>query len=220
MSEINKSNADSLWCEFCELVDAYAKYDPATNSKLEIICLYPGIKAWALHKFSHALYKNKIPFFPRFFSEISRLLTSIDIHPGAKIGRRVIMDHGIGIVVGETSIVEDDVIIYQGVTLGGTSLERSKRHPTIQRNCVLGAGSKILGNITIGEGSRIGANSVVIKDAPPHSTLVGIPAKATQSGGVRQGEELDHAKLSDPFLSRIEKLEERLAKMEKAPHVP
>jgi serine O-acetyltransferase len=198
-----------------ELVSAYRKYDPATKSSLEIFLLYPGIKAQAFHACAHRLHRWGLPFFPRFLSEISRLLTGIDIHPGATLGRRVIMDHGAGIVVGETAEVGDDVLIYQGVTLGGTSLERAKRHPTIEHNCVIGAGAKILGNIVVGEGSRVGANSVVVKSVPPASTVVGVPARIVQSGGgVREGEELDHGSLPDPVNQRCQELEARLSALE------
>jgi len=196
--------------ELFELVCAYKKYDPATKSKLEILFLYPGIKAWMLHKISHALYSAAVPFLPRFISEISRLITGIDVHPGAKIGRRVIMDHAMGVVIGETAIVGDDVLLYQGVTLGGTSLEQSKRHPTIGNNCVIGAGAKILGNIHIGEGSRVGANSVVVKNVPAGSTVVGIPGKIVSEGGVVEGRELEHGHLPDPVLQRINELEQKI----------
>ena len=198
-----------------ELVAAYRKYDPATKSSAEILFLYPGIKAQLLHSWAHALYRSGVPFLPRLLTEIGRLFTGIDIHPGAQIGRRVIMDHGAGIVIGETAEVHDDVLIYQGVTLGGTSLERAKRHPTIEHHCVIGAGAKILGNIVVGEGSRVGANSVVVRSVPPASTVVGVPARIVQSGGgVREGEELDHGRLPDPVNQRCHELEVRLAALE------
>jgi len=198
-----------------ELVGAYRKYDPATKSSAEILLLYPGIRAQCLHATAHVLYKWGVPFLPRFITEIGRFLTGIDIHPGATIGRRVIMDHGSGIVIGETAVVHDDVLIYQGVTLGGTSLERSKRHPTIESHCVLGSGAKILGNIVVGEGSRVGANSVVVKSVPPASTIVGVPGRIVQTGGgVHKGEELDHGRLPDPLNQRCQDLEARLAALE------
>ena len=197
-----------------ELIRAYRKYDPATNSLLEILFLYPGVKAWVLHELAHYFYMRGMPFLPRLLSEWGRFITGMDIHPGARIGNRVIMDHGAGIVIGETAIFEDDVLIYQGVTLGGTSLERSKRHPTIERNCVLGAGSKILGNIVIGHDSRVGANSVVVKDAPAGSTLIGVPAKVVSSLGVKKGEELEHGQLPDPILTKMSELEARIVELE------
>ena len=199
-----------------ELVNAYRKYDPATSSRLEIFLLYPGIKAWIFHGMAHELHRWGVPFFPRFLSEVCRLFTGIEIHPGAQIGDRVIMDHGHGIVIGETSIVGDDVLIYQGVTLGGTSLERAKRHPTIEPHCVIGGGAKILGNIVIGAGSRVGANSVVIKSVPPGSTVVGIPGKVVSSAPVVEGHELEHDRLPDPVLSRIVDLEKRLVLLEQS----
>lgn len=197
-----------------ELVAAYRKYDPATKSSAEILFLYPGIKAQLLHAFAHRFYKWGVPFLPRLLSEIGRFLTGIDVHPGATLGRRVIMDHGAGIVIGETAVVHDDVLIYQGVTLGGTSLERAKRHPTVESNCVLGSGAKILGNIVVGEGSRVGANSVVVKSVPPASTVVGVPGRVVQSGGVREGEELEHGRLPDPVSQRCQDLEARIAALE------
>ena len=199
-----------LW----ELVGAYKKYDPATTSRLEIFLFYPGLKAWAYHYFAHILYRLHVPILPRMLSEVSRAVTGIDIHPGATLGRRVLMDHGHGIVIGETAIVKDDVILYQGVTLGGTSLERAKRHPTIESHCVLGAGCKILGNIHVGTGCRIGANSVVVKDVPDGSTVVGVPGRIVALAGVVLGHELEHGNLPDPVLQKMLDLESRLKKLE------
>ena len=173
---------------------AYRAYDPAARSIVEILFLYPGVKAIAFHRISHALRKASVPFLPRLISEISRWITGIEIHPGARIGKRVIIDHGMGVVIGETAEVGDDVIIYQGVTLGGTHLAPVKRHPTIQNRVVIGAGAKVLGNILIGEGSRIGANSVVVRDVPANTTVAGIPAKPVTTG-VKPGEELSHEQI-------------------------
>ncbi|MBS1984725.1 MAG: serine O-acetyltransferase [Bdellovibrionales bacterium] len=205
----------SFFARIRELVCAYRKYDPATNNVWEIFFLYPGIRASLFHEIAHFFYSRRIPFLPRFFSELSRFLTGIDIHPGARFGRRVIMDHGMGIVIGETAIVGNDVLIYQGVTLGGTSLERSKRHPTIEDHCVIGGGAKVLGNITVGQGSRIGANSVVVKDVPAGSTVVGVPGKIVSAAGVILGKELEHGQLPDPVQQKCSDLESRLAKLEK-----
>lgn len=183
---------------FFDLICAYRNYDPAAKSSLEILLLYPGIKAVLLHRLAHALFRCRIPFFPRCVSELSRFLTGIDIHPGAKLAKVVIIDHGMGVVIGETAEVGNGVIIYQQVTLGGTSLERVKRHPTVEDRVVIGAGAKILGNITIGAGSRIGANSVVVKDVPAHSTVVGIPGKVVEGkAGVEPGQELSHDQICD-----------------------
>ena len=176
------------------LLKAYRRYDPATKSYLEILLLYPGVKALFFYRIANALYRARIPFFPRMFSELSRFFTGIDIHPGATIGKNLIIDHGMGTVVGETAIIKDNVILYQGVTLGGTSLERKKRHPTLEDGVVIGAGAKVLGNITIGSGSRVGANSVVIDDVPPNTTVVGIPARVVGKG-IKSGEELSHEKI-------------------------
>ena len=160
-----------------ELLDSYLKYDPAAKSILEVLLFYPGIKALLLHRIAHALYQLGFPLLPRMLSEIGRFLTGIEIHPGAQIGQNVIIDHGMGIVIGETAVVGNSVILYQGVTLGGVSTKKEKRHPTLEDEVIVGAGAKILGNIVIGKASRIGANSVVLKDVPPGSTVVGIPGK-------------------------------------------
>jgi serine O-acetyltransferase len=208
------SSKSGFLARLYDLICAYRKYDPATHSKLEILLLYPGVRAWIIHQFAHFFYQLGLPFFPRLFSEIMRFTTGIEIHPGAKIGDRVIMDHGMGIVIGETAIVENDVLIYQGVTLGGTSLERSKRHPTIQSHCVIGGGAKVLGNIVVGRGSRVGANSVVIKDVPPGSTVVGIPAKVVSQAIAVEGQELEHGKLLDPAAPKINEIEMRLQRLE------
>lgn len=170
---------------------AYLKYDPATTSLLEVLFLYPGPKAIALHRVASALYRARVPFFPRLVAELGRWLTGIEIHPGARIGRRLVIDHGMGVVIGETAEVGDDCILYHGVTLGGTDLLRRKRHPTLGNRVVVGAGAKILGAIRIGDDSRIGANSVVISELPPRSTAVGIPARVL-ARGVSPGEELQH----------------------------
>lgn len=173
------------------LLKVYKTYDPAARSYAEIFLLYPGYKAQVLHSLAHALAKFGVPFLPRLISECNRFLTGIDIHPGARLGRGIVIDHGMGVVIGETAIVGDNVLIYQGVTLGGVSLKKVKRHPTIGNRVVIGAGAKILGDITVGEDSLIGANSVVIEDVPPRSTVVGIPARVIQRG-IKSGEELNH----------------------------
>ena len=174
------------------MIRAYLKYDPATKSALEVLFLYPGVKAVIHHRIAHALYQCKIPFLPRAIAEFSRFLTGIEIHPGAKIGKNLIIDHGLGVVIGETAEIGDDCIIYHGVTLGGVDLNPVKRHPTLKNGVVVGAGAKILGNITVGECSRVGANSVVIRDVPPHCTVTGIPAVIRAQKGVEPGDELKH----------------------------
>ena len=204
----------SFFSRLRDLVGAYRKYDPATNSSLEIYFLYPGVRAWVIHQVSHFFYVSGVPFLPRLCSEMMRLSSGIDIHPGAQIGERVIMDHGMGIVIGETAIVGDDVLIYQGVTLGGTSLERAKRHPTIENHCVIGAGAKVLGNITVGEGCRVGANSVVVRSVPRGCTVVGIPGKIVSGEGIVSGEELEHGNLPDPVNQKCRDLEARIEQLE------
>jgi len=176
------------------LLDAYLQYDPAARSKWEVLLLYPGVKALLLHRMAHSLFRMGIPFVPRFISEVARFLTGIEIHPGATLGKNVIIDHGMGLVVGETAQVGDRVILYQGVTLGGTRMEKGKRHPTLEDDVVVGAGAKILGNIVVGRASRIGANSVVVDTIPAGSTVVGIPGKIIQRP-VEKGHELDHSNL-------------------------
>ncbi len=154
--------------------------DPALHSTFELFFNYPGLWAIVFYRFANSLYRRGLRFIPRFISAVGQFLTTVDIHPAATIGNRVFIDHGVGVVIGETAIVEDDVLIYQQVTLGGVSLSEGKRHPTVKKNSVIGAGAKVLGNITIGEHSRIGANSVVLQDVPPHSTAVGIPARVVR----------------------------------------
>ena len=180
---------------------AYRRYDPAAKSLLEIFLFYPGIKALAFYRVAHFLNYYRVPLIPRFLTELGRFLTGIDIHPGASIGINLIIDHGMGVVIGETSDIGNHVIIYQGVTLGGTHLEAVKRHPTIEDYVVIGAGAKVLGNITVGAHSRIGANSVVISDVSSHSTVVGIPGRVIHKG-VKSGEELCHEKIVDSLTSR------------------
>ena len=180
--------------ELPELLQHFQKNDPAARSRMEVLLLYPGIKALALHRLAHALSAAEIPFLPRLVSELSRWLTGIEIHPGARIGRRLIIDHGMGTVIGETAEIGDDCLIYQGVTLGGTDLTQGKRHPTLENHVVVGAGAKVLGNIRLGAHTRVGANSVVIHSVPPHSTVVGIPGRVVGKG-VKEGHELQHQDL-------------------------
>jgi len=151
--------------------------DPALHSTFELLFNYPGLWALFFYRIAHSLYKRGLRFLPRFISAIGQFLTTVDIHPAAEIGCRVFIDHGVGVVIGETAIIGDDVLIYQQVTLGGVSLSHGKRHPTVKNNVVVGAGAKVLGNITLGEGSKVGANSVVVKDVPAFTTAVGIPAR-------------------------------------------
>ena len=191
------------------------KRDPAAKSFLEIILLYPGIHALVYYRLAHALYKMKLFFLARFLSQIARFFTGIEIHPGAQIGKRFFIDHGLGVVIGETAIVGDDVLLYQGSTLGGAGVVTRKRHPTVGNNVVIGAGAKVLGNIIIGDNSYIGANAVVIKDVPSNSTVVGVPGRITKQDGKKMDISLDHARTLDPIMQTIEELQDRIKNLEK-----
>ena len=194
--------------------------DPAAKSLLEVVTCYPGLHALWLYRIAHAFYGIKFYFIARFISHIARFLTGIEIHPGAKIGRRFFIDHGMGVVIGETTEIGDDVLIYKGVVLGGTSLEK-KRHPTLGNNVVIGSNAIVLGAINLGSNSRIGAGSVVIHDVPAGATAVGVPARIGVGFSAAELEQLEHGKLPDPIADAIryvikeqEKLEERLQKVE------
>jgi len=196
-------------------IRAAQKKDPAAKSFIEVLLLYQGLHALVAYRLGHALYKMRLFFFARWLSQMTRWMTGIEIHPGAKIGKRFFIDHGMGVVIGETSIIGDDVLLYQGVTLGGTGLEKGKRHPTIGNNVVIGTGAKILGNITIGDNSYIGANAVVIKDVPSNSTVVGVPGRITKQDGKKIDISLDHIHVLDPIMQAIEELQKRIEKLEK-----
>lgn len=190
------------------------KKDPAAKSFLEIVLLYQGLRALVSYRAAHFLYNMHLFFIARLVSQLSRFLTGIEIHPGAKIGKSLFIDHGMGVVIGETAIIGDNVLLYQGVTLGGTGLVKGKRHPTVGNNVVIGAGAKILGNITIGDNAYIGANAVVIKDVPANSTVVGVPGRITKQEGKKIDISLDHIHVLDPLMQAIEELEERIKKLE------
>jgi len=196
-------------------IKAAQKRDPAAKSFLEILFLYQGLHALMFYRIANFFYKIHFFFFARYISQLGRWFTGIEIHPGAKIGKRFFVDHGMGVVIGETAIVGDDVLLYQGVTLGGTGLEKGKRHPTIGNNVVIGAGAKVLGNITIGDNSYIGSNAVVVKDVPPNSTVVGVPGRITKQDGKKIDVSLDHAHVLDPIMQNIEELEKRIENLEK-----
>jgi len=190
------------------------KRDPAARSFLEILFLYPGFHALVHYRLAHFFYAAKMFFLARLISQVSRFFTGIEIHPGAKIGKDFFIDHGMGVVIGETTIIGDNVLLYQGVTLGGTGLQKGKRHPTIGSNVVIGTGANILGNITIGDNSYIGANAVVLKNVPANSTVVGVPGRITKQDGKRIDISLDHAHVLDPIMQNIEELESRIKKLE------
>jgi len=182
--------------------------DPAARNWLEVLFCYPGFQALVLHRFAHWLYLLGIPFIPRFISHLARFLTGVEIHPGATIGHSVFIDHGMGVVIGETAIIGDFSLIYQGVTLGGTGKESGKSHPTLGENVVVGAGAKVLGNITIGDSVRIGAGSVVLRDVPADCTVVGIPGRIVYRAGVKVTP-LEHGSLPDSEAVAIRALVDR-----------
>lgn len=192
-------------------IKAIKQKDPAARSTLEIFLCYPGFYALLFHRVSHWLWKHSFKLLARMNSNLARFITGIEIHPGATFGKRVFIDHGMGVVVGETAVVGDDVLLYQGVILGGTSTEKTKRHPTLERGVIVGAGAKVMGNITIGEYSKIGTGAVVLKDVPPESTCVGVPGRIVKCKGVSYKEvDLDHGKLPDPVADAIRTLEKHL----------
>lgn len=189
--------------------------DPAAKSAIEIVLLYSGFHALVFYRVSHALWLVKIPILPRLISQVGKFLTGIEIHPGAKIGKGLFIDHGLGVVIGETSILGDSITLYQGVTLGGTGKEKGKRHPTIGNNVVVGAGAKILGNIEIGDNSYVGANAVVIKNVPPNSTVVGVPGRITKQDGKKMDVDLDHIHILDPIMQQIDDLQKQIDDLKK-----
>ena len=199
-----------------EDIDTVFREDPAARSVAEVLFCYPGLHAIWCYRLAHWLWINHIKFIARLISHWARFFTGIEIHPGATIGRRFFIDHGMGVVIGETTEIEDDVLVYQGVVLGGVSHEKIKRHPTLKNKAVIGAGAILLGPITIGENARVGAGSVVVKDVPPDSTAVGVPARIAQEkvGKVVSGVELDHNKLGDPMIEVLQRLERRIEELE------
>ena len=199
-----------------EDIDVVFEQDPAARSTFEVVLTYSGLHAIWSHRIAHALFKRKFFFLARLISQISRFFTGIEIHPGAQIGRRFFIDHGMGVVIGETCEIGDNVTVYQGVTLGGTGKEKGKRHPTILDNALIAAGAKVLGSITIGEHAKVGAGSVVLKDVPDHSTVVGIPGKIVIQNGVKVGRELDHTDLPDPTGDRFRELEREMEQLKQA----
>jgi len=197
-----------------EDINAVFDRDPAARSTLEVILAYPGLHAIWNHRIAHWLWKRDFKLLARVVSELSRFQTGIEIHPGATIGRRLFIDHGMGVVVGETAEIGDDVLIYQGVTLGGTSTKKEKRHPTIEDHVMISAGASVIGPVRIGVGSRIGSGAVVVSHAPPYSTLVGIPAKIIEGESARQDVlELEHGKLPDPVAKAIGQLVDKFNRM-------
>lgn len=206
-----------------ETLGAYQKRDPAARSKLEVFLLYPGVHALIYHRIAHFFYRHGLRFLARCVSQWSRFWTGIEIHPGAAIGRRFVVDHGMGIVIGETTEIGDDVLLYQGVTLGGTGKDKGKRHPTIGNNVMIGAGAKVLGPFMVQDGARIASNAVVLSEVPENATAVGVPARIVRIGDQKTdfASEVDQVNITDPVqkemqavLSRVEFLEKYLDKME------
>jgi len=197
-----------------EDVQAIFQHDPAARSTLEIVLAYPGLHAIWMHRVAHWLWRHDFLLIARLTSELSRFITGIEIHPGATIGRRFFIDHGMGVVIGETTEIGDDVLIYQGVTLGGTSLKKEKRHPTIEDNVMVSAGASVIGPVRIGRGSKIGAGAVVVSSSPPNSTIVGIPGRVIEGETTRQDiATQDHARLPDPVAKAMTALGEKLDKL-------
>ena len=199
-----------------ETLGAYQARDPAARSKLEIFLLYPGVHAIIYHRLAHFLYRHKWKFLARAVSQWSRFWTGVEIHPGAKIGRRFVIDHGAGIVIGETTEIGDDVLIYQGATLGGTGKDKGKRHPTIGNNVMIGSGARILGPFRVGDNSRIAAGAVVLQEVPADSTAVGVPAKLVRVAGVKMNfaSEVDQIHVLDPIQNELQKLRKRVEELE------
>ncbi len=203
-------------------IDVVFERDPAAKNTLEVLLAYPGLHAILFHRMAHWLYKRGLVILPRFISQLSRFLTGIEIHPGAKIGEGFFIDHGMGVVIGETTEIGNNVTLYQGVTLGGTGKEKGKRHPTIGNNVVVSTGAKVLGAIVIGDNAKIGAGSVVLKDVAANCTVVGVPGRIVKRNGNKVGSleiqnfiDLNHDKLPDPVLEMIQCLEKSIVKLEK-----
>ncbi|MBM2834462.1 MAG: cysE [Candidatus Brocadiaceae bacterium] len=204
-----------------EDVDAAFQNDPAAKSKLEVVLCYPGVHALLLHRISHYLWKKGLFLLARLISHANRFLTGIEIHPAAEIGRSVFIDHGMGVVIGETAVIGDGCLIYKGVVLGGTTTEKTKRHPTLGKKIIVGSNACILGNITIGDHVRIGSGSVVVKDVPPHATVVGVPGRIIEQKKKEHDVMLDHGQLPDPIAEALKvvlkenrKLKQRIKKLE------
>ena len=199
-----------------ETLGAYQKRDPAARSKLEIFLLYPGVHATLYHRLAHFLYRHKLKFLARCVSQWSRFWTGIEIHPGATIGRRLVIDHGMGIVIGETAEIGDDCLIYHGVTLGGTGKDQGKRHPTIGNNVLVSTGAKVLGPFKVGDNARIAANAVVLSEVPENATAVGIPAQIVRIAGqsTHYADEVDQTSVNNPTLDKLAALARRVEELE------
>ena len=200
---------------FASEVKACFERDPAARNLVEVLLTYSGLHAVIAYRVAHGLERLRIPVIPRWLMAVARWMTGVEIHPAATIGPGLFIDHGMGVVIGETAVIGRNVTLYQGVTLGGTGKERGKRHPTIRDNVVIGTGAKILGNITIGNDSMVGANAVVLRDVPPHSTVVGVPGRITRiKDQYFPGVKLDHSHLPDPLTERLAKLQHEIDALE------
>lgn len=196
-------------------INAIFERDPAAKSGFEVILLYSGLHAIIYYRVAHVLFLSRIPILPRMLSQFAKFVTGIEIHPGATVGKGLFIDHGMGVVIGETSVIGDNVTLFQGVTLGGTGKEKGKRHPTLGNNVVVGAGAKVLGNITLGDGVMVGANAVVIKDVPADSTVVGVPGRVVKKEGKDiPGIRLDHSSLPDPLAQALDHLQDEINHIE------
>ncbi|WP_404459446.1 serine O-acetyltransferase [Oceanobacillus kapialis] len=193
-----------------EDMDVVFEQDPAARTYIEVFLTYSGLHAVWSHRIANAFYRRKLYFLARAISQLARFLTGIEIHPAAKIGRRLFIDHGMGVVIGETCEIGNDVTIFQGVTLGGTGKEKGKRHPTLKDKALIATGAKVLGSITIGEGAKVGAGSVVLEDVPDHATVVGIPGKVVKRNGEKVRRDLDHNNLPDPVHDRCQQLQREI----------
>ncbi len=203
------------WIYMYSDIKAALERDPAATGIPEVALTYPGVHAVLLHRLAHFLWRRGVPFIPRLISQFARHITGVEIHPGAVIGESFFIDHGMGVVIGETAVIGSNVTLFQGVTLGGTGKERGRRHPTLGNDIVVGTGAKILGNITIGDNVNIGANAVVIKDVPSDSTVVGVPGRiAKKTGRPIPGINIDYTNLPDPLAERLGRLQEEIDKME------
>ena len=202
--------------QLTELLGAYQARDPAARSKLEIFLLYPGVHATIYHRIAHYFHCHHMPFIARCVSQWSRFWTGIEIHPGATIGRRLVIDHGMGIVIGETAEIGDDCLIYHGVTLGGTGKDHGKRHPTIGNNVLISTGAKVLGPFKVGDGARIAANAVVLTEVPDHATAVGIPAQIVRIAGrsTHYADDVDQTSVNNPTLEKLAALAQRVEELE------
>lgn len=203
-----------MWNRIKEDIGVVFEQDPAARSYWEVVLTYSGLHAVWAHRIAHYFFKNKWFFLARLISQVSRFFTGIEIHPGAVIGRRFFIDHGMGVVIGETCIIGNDVTLYQGVTLGGTGKERGKRHPTLEDGVLVATGAKVLGSIVIGENSKVGAGSVVLKNVPPDSTVVGIPGKVVMQNGVKVKPDLNHQNMPDPVMDKCENMELKIAALQ------